>query len=309
MAFELTLDLSANMSRSNSANVDHDSLLSTVISEAEEVHQEPSFDATDEELVPDQGSRSVTPRPTNTAIASRPDELCVLQNATVTAGLVSPQSSVIQFAITPTITVVCPTSEEQLVDSSTTASIRPVAIELVTVEAFETNTVQIEVPGGHDPDAMYALEELSPTTEEYQDQCCAPDDFQLEGEILAPGCVAPAPTPAPSIAPLAEVEGDPADDDPEADDEDEDIAEQVTQVVETDDMIGSMGAIEPIVVIQSVATTAASKRHHRKKRSVEGQNQEGGGTGVAAVTNEASVSRQNSEEVAGHNTVCPWEDE
>jgi hypothetical protein len=41
------------------------------------------------------------------------------------------------------------------------------------------------------------------------------DDYEMviEGENFPPGCVPPAPTPAPSIAPLAEIEMDPADDD------------------------------------------------------------------------------------------------
>ena len=45
------------------------------------------------------------------------------------------------------------------------------------------------------------------------------EDYEMvmEGESLAPGCVPPAPTPAPSIAPLAEVEMDPADDDLDVD--------------------------------------------------------------------------------------------
>lgn len=72
-------------------------------------------------------------------------------------------------------------------------------------------------------------DDLSPTTDEYQE--CVPfqaqrgdsEDYDLAsggsscvGVVscghLAPGCVAPAPTPAPSIAPLAEVEFDPQDD-------------------------------------------------------------------------------------------------
>lgn len=60
-------------------------------------------------------------------------------------------------------------------------------------------------------------EDLSPSMDEYEE--CNPriiGDYSYDtitGETLAPGCVAPAPTPAPLIAPLAEIEIDPPDDD------------------------------------------------------------------------------------------------
>lgn len=216
-------------------------------------------------------------------IAIRPDELFV--QPTIPADSTSPMSTCqTQFAITPTITVVCPKEEpkeREDVNECTESELE-----------LSVTTAQIEVPV-HDPDSLYgAMDEMSPTTEEYQ-ECCAPDDFQLEGEILARGCVAPAPTPAPSIAPLAEFEGDPADDDPETDANERDFEEACAE----------MAPIEPIVVIQTVATVVAPKRLHRKKRSADGSGVAGGGP------KEGSVSRQPSEEVAGHNTVCPWEDE
>lgn len=58
-------------------------------------------------------------------------------------------------------------------------------------------------------------EDLSPSMDEYQE--CNPtiSDYlydSIAGEMLVPGCVAPAPTPSPLIAPLAEIEIDPPDD-------------------------------------------------------------------------------------------------
>lgn len=58
-------------------------------------------------------------------------------------------------------------------------------------------------------------DDLSPSMDEYQECNPISDDYQYDaiaGEMLARGCVAPAPTPAPLIAPLAEIEIDPPDD-------------------------------------------------------------------------------------------------
>lgn len=58
-------------------------------------------------------------------------------------------------------------------------------------------------------------EDLSPSMDEYEECNPTSGDYQYDtivGETLAPGCVAPAPTPAPLIAPLAEIEIDPPDD-------------------------------------------------------------------------------------------------
>lgn len=57
--------------------------------------------------------------------------------------------------------------------------------------------------------------DLSPSMDEYQECNPTSGDYlydTIAGEMLVPGCVAPAPTPAPLIAPLAEIEIDPPDD-------------------------------------------------------------------------------------------------
>ncbi|KAJ6638161.1 Regulator of G-protein signaling 7 [Pseudolycoriella hygida] len=118
-------------------------------------------------------------------------------------------------------------------------------------------------------------EELSPTTDEYQ-ECCPPTDYQYdistEGEILAPGCVAPAPTPAPSIAPLAEVEVDPPEDE-----------------LETDEM-ETPHVSESAQMIDDAKTNV--------KQEIDGKS-------VA----EKDVAETQSEEAQCRNAVCPWEDE
>lgn len=118
-------------------------------------------------------------------------------------------------------------------------------------------------------------EELSPTTDEYQ-ECCPPADYQYdistEGEIVAPGCIAPAPTPAPSIAPLAEVEVDPPEDE-----------------LETEEM-------ESVHVSESAETKSETKKNVKM---------EADGTNVV----EKDVVETQCEEPQCRNAVCPWEDE
>lgn len=255
--------------------------MSTVITEDAELTNSAGIADTDD-------TPSFDHPPLSTAI--RPDALYVQPSVNPVESTATQSTN---FIVTPTITVACPVGEDH----------QDVVVDENSIEASETVLdvnvqAQIEVPTHRDPDTSYgAMDEMSPTTEEYQ-ECCAPDDFQLEGEILAPGCVAPAPTPAPSIAPLAEFEGDPADDDAEPN------ACETTafdELCEDERRVDAAVPIEPIVVIQTVATVVAPKRLHRKKRSADG-------TGVAT-GKEGSVSRQTSEEVAGHNSVCPWEDE
>lgn len=64
-------------------------------------------------------------------------------------------------------------------------------------------------------DVAIQQDDLSPSMDEYEDCNPTGGDYQFDtvtGELLMPGCVAPAPTPAPLIAPLAEIEIDPPDD-------------------------------------------------------------------------------------------------
>nr|XP_029717693.1 LOW QUALITY PROTEIN: uncharacterized protein LOC115260679 [Aedes albopictus] len=117
-------------------------------------------------------------------------------------------------------------------------------------------------------------------------------DILMEGDNLAPGCVAPAPTPAPSIAPLAEVEMDPGDDDPEPETE-TDHTETVTVHVTTrekqeQEPEASAGAT---VVIIEDQIKRKKRRERKDKDSVQQQK-----------------SEDDSSEKKG-NAVCPWDDE
>lgn len=188
----------------------------------------------------------------------------------------------------------------EIIDTTTNVSsqgITPtIPIVLCTVSEYDPKCMEVDTENGNvvaqstdirtekdanvlatAEDKCIPQEELSPTTDEYQ-ECCPPADYQYdmstEGEILAPGCVPPAPTPAPSIAPLAEVEVDPPED--ELDTEDVESS-QPTDVGET--------KIE-------VETSA--------KKETEG---------AAAVAFEKDVAETHGAETQCRNAVCPWEDE
>lgn len=119
-------------------------------------------------------------------------------------------------------------------------------------------------------------EELSPTTDEYQ-ECCIPANYQYdistEGEMLARGCVAPAPTPAPSIAPLAEVEVDPPEDELDAE--------------EMESVHGS----------ETQGENATSEVKKIEKHE----------DGSSVVVGKDVIEQ--GEETQCRNPVCPWEDE
>lgn len=141
-------------------------------------------------------------------------------------------------------------------------------------------------------------EELSPTTEEYQ-ECCAPDDdYQYDiatvGEMLAAGCVAPSPTPAPSIAPLAEVEVDPPDDEVE-------MLEQQSGTA----MIPTTVA----VVAAEKQDSVEHKRKRKKKNSFEMKTDKDLETGDAIVALATTTVVTTSDDPHNRNAVCPWEDE
>lgn len=134
---------------------------------------------------------------------------------------------------------------------------------------------QIAKPVSTTDEKCIPPEELSPTTDEYQ-ECCIPANYQYDistdGEMLARGCVAPAPTPAPSIAPLAEVEVDPPEDE-----------------LDTEE-------------IESVHVSEAGEAKSEVKKSDKPD-----GDGAAVV--EKDVVETQCEETQCRNPVCPWEDE
>lgn len=129
------------------------------------------------------------------------------------------------------------------------------------------------------------VDDLSPSMDEYQECCPSTVDYQYDaltgGEVLAPGCVPPAPTPAPSIAPLAEDEYYGGDDD--------------TPVAGTDESIDEHGVA---VSSSSDSTTAMAAKQSRTKKKKSREKCEN-----------KSDNTTKSKEENNRNAVCPWEDD
>ncbi|XP_037025638.1 regulator of G-protein signaling 9 isoform X2 [Bradysia coprophila] len=194
--------------------------------------------------------------------------LCEIQNQPI----VDSTSNVSSLGMTPTIPIVVCTvsdSEAKCMEVDSDNGITDYSTDKQTVQ--HTNVLATTTD-----DKCIPQEELSPTTDEYQ-ECCIPVHYQYDistdGEMLARGCVAPAPTPAPSIAPLAEVEVDPPEDE-----------------LDTEEM-------ESVHVSESAGE---SKTEIKKTDKQEGD-------GAAVV--EKDVVETQCEETQCRNAVCPWEDE
>ncbi|XP_041630641.1 uncharacterized protein [Drosophila kikkawai] len=134
------------------------------------------------------------------------------------------------------------------------------------------------------------LEELSPTTDEYQeglqfgsDTKDVVDDYDSIDADLQLGYIPPAPTPAPSMAPLAELDVDTVDDEP------------------------CDSGREPIASATATPTSSNEEaRKRRKKRNSEGKKLGGSQDDKEKEKEKAGGS---SISAADHNAVCPWEDE
>lgn len=223
------------------------------------------------------------------------------------------------YGTTPTINVVCPLGEEEnldnpldtmeidqfqehlVEDSAITSDALDDAMQTSELDQLDVNTYEV---------GAIPQEELSPTTEEYQ-ECCPPDDFQYdistEGEILVPGCVAPAPTPAPSIAPLAEVEIDPPDDELDVDELEVDVPGAVGQ--RSDTILSTQNSEDMPKGDADVSNqhTEQTKRK-RKKRNSESRVEKD--SPCAALEQPQIVETTQMEtDTPSRNAVCPWEDE
>lgn len=220
------------------------------------------------------------------------------------------------YGTTPTINVVCPLGEEDNLDhpldtmdvdqfqeplaedSAIITDTLDDAMQTSELDQLDVNTYEV---------GAIPQEELSPTTEEYQ-ECCPPDDYQYdistEGEILAPGCVAPAPTPAPSIAPLAEVEVDPPDDELDIEELDDVVPGAIGQ--RSDIKLASQNS-EDVATAEVDASNQQTKRK-RKKRNSESKVEK---DSPCAVLDPPQIveTPQMETDTPSRNAVCPWEDE
>ncbi|XP_065091511.1 uncharacterized protein LOC135712492 isoform X2 [Ochlerotatus camptorhynchus] len=117
-------------------------------------------------------------------------------------------------------------------------------------------------------------------------------DIMMEGDNLAPGCVAPAPTPAPLIAPLAEVEMDPGDDEPDTETEHTETVTVHVTTREKQEQEPEASAGATVVIIED--QVKRKKRRDRRDRDKDALQQQ--------------KSEEDNSEKKG-NAVCPWDDE
>nr|XP_036676013.1 uncharacterized protein LOC108004844 isoform X1 [Drosophila suzukii]XP_036676014.1 uncharacterized protein LOC108004844 isoform X1 [Drosophila suzukii] len=142
------------------------------------------------------------------------------------------------------------------------------------------------------------LDELSPTTDEYQeglqfgsDAKDAVDDF----DSIDVGYIPPAPTPAPSMAPLAELDVDTVDDEP--------FEPPPPPPSSRDTVLASASAS-----VSATATPTSSNEEARKRRKK--RNSEGKKLSSQDEKDKESRERAGGSSIdADHNAVCPWEDE
>lgn len=234
--------------------------------------------------------------------------LAVISNANTPATTPS-------YGTTPTINVVCPLGEEEKLEHPLdTMDIDQFQEHLAEESATNSDTLD-DAMQTSDLDQLDVIEvgtipqeELSPTTEEYQ-ECCPPDDYQYdistEGEILVPGCVAPAPTPAPSIAPLAEVEVDPPDDDLDAEELEDVVPGAVGQRAGT--KLSSQNDVATEDVDANNQYIEQTKRK-RKKRNSESKLEKDSPCAVLEPPQIVETTQMETD-TPSRNAVCPWEDE
>ncbi|XP_037920486.1 regulator of G-protein signaling 9 isoform X9 [Hermetia illucens] len=184
----------------------------------------------------------------------------------------------------PPIINVCPVGESEDDPTDLEADEAAFAKESPANEPGAEHRIQkqsrLSLGLGDSQDDNVPQEELSPTTEEYQEARFGEniDEYSYTIEDveanLTPGCVAPAPTPAPSLAPLAEIEPDQVDEEPES--------------------------MEPIKSEAEEPKKRRKKRDSNAKKLDVTKEEDGGGGGMATQSKEGETDR---------NTVCPWEDE
>lgn len=190
----------------------------------------------------------------------------------------------ISMSATPTINVVCaPVVEENndkcvvvrklsecdargANESESKDALGDEAVEgqlTASAESFplESLSKQLSLDVQKSAEHSISAEDLSPSMDEYQ-ECCPASEYHYDSAtaagLLAPGCVAPAPTPAPLIAPLAEIETYPVDDEPVTAAAPEDEAAAAKQPHKHRKRLSGDSKGEP-----SSATTKSTEEMHR----------------------------------------------
>ncbi|XP_061391355.1 mucin-2-like, partial [Musca vetustissima] len=172
-----------------------------------------------------------------------------------------------------------------------------------------TTTTQEELP------PTSPTEELSPTTDEYQEGLEFGDDgkndFDIADSESTVGYIPPAPTPAPSMAPLAEMDTDTVDEEFS-----EELKPKETATATTTPVAEKPSKLPHTNVVKTTAEEARKKRKKRHldaKKSISGEEKEKekASTSAAGVASATTVVKETSsaKPEADLTTVCPWEDE
>ncbi|XP_043659403.1 uncharacterized protein LOC122624040 isoform X1 [Drosophila teissieri] len=188
---------------------------------------------------------------------------------------------------------------EDLKQMATTATMAA-ATTTITTEDQAMRVDDTEMATDMEPTV---LDELSPTTDEYQeglqfgDAKDAVDDF----DSIDVGYIPPAPTPAPSMAPLAVLDVDTVDDEP---------CEPAPSAPPPAPPSSSSRELVMASGSASASATPTSSneeaRKRRKKRNSEGKKLSSQDEKDREAREKAGGS---SMDAADHNAVCPWEDE
>lgn len=151
------------------------------------------------------------------------------------------------------------------------------------------------------------LEELSPTTDEYQEGLEFGDDgkndFDIADSESTVGYIPPAPTPAPSMAPLAEMDTDTVD---------EEYSEELKpKEIVVSDKTAKLPLSSITKTTADEARKKRKKRHLDTKKSVSAEEKEKEKASTSAAVTTATVVKESSsaKPEADITTVCPWEDE
>uniref|UniRef100_A0A0A1WP13 Regulator of G-protein signaling 7 n=1 Tax=Zeugodacus cucurbitae TaxID=28588 RepID=A0A0A1WP13_ZEUCU len=166
--------------------------------------------------------------------------------------------------------------------------------------------------------AQETQEELSPTTDEYQEGLQFDTDGKEDYEYdivdtdTQAGYIPPAPTPAPSMAPLAEMDIDTVDDEPCEEPCSMQEFHELPEIPTTPTPAVNMYEVPPTIIESVIPVVTEEVKKRRKKRSAEGKKI----LSVDEKEQKASTSAGGAGEVVSgaksetdRNTVCPWEDE
>ncbi|XP_039961051.1 uncharacterized protein LOC120775105 isoform X1 [Bactrocera tryoni] len=163
--------------------------------------------------------------------------------------------------------------------------------------------------------AQETQDELSPTTDEYQEGLQFDTDGKedYEYDIIdtdsQAGYIPPASTPAPSMAPLAEMDIDTVDDEPC---EEMCSLQELAEIPTTPTPTVNMYEVSPTIIESVIPMATEEVKKRRKKRSAEGkkilsvdEKEQKASTSAGGATEVVSGAKSETD----RNAVCPWEDE